>query len=71
MNNLALLLISNALASIGTGIAMIAVPWYLASLPDGILLFSKSALYVNIFLFVLMPLVGPIVDNNSRKKLMI
>lgn len=71
MNNLALLLISNALASIGTGIAMIAVPWYLASLPDGILLFSKSALYVNIFLFILMPLVGPIVDNNSRKKLMI
>jgi MFS family permease len=69
--SLALLLVSNAAASIGTGVAMIAVPWLLASRPDGSVLFSSVAMAVNIGLFIATPLIGPVIDRGSRHALMI
>ncbi|MCJ8340548.1 MAG: MFS transporter [Pseudomonadales bacterium] len=68
---LILLLISNALASIGTGVAMIAIPWFLATGEGGSVLFGVLATIVNIFLFFLTPFIGPYIDGCSRQKLMI
>lgn len=69
--NLYLLLFSNALASVGAGVAMIAVPWILAKQLGGGVLLSSLATILNVALFLLTPLIGPIVDLYSRKKLMI
>ena len=68
---LALLLFSNAVASVGTGIAMIAVPWLLAQGDDGAVLFSRIATVVNIGLFLVTPFIGPVIDSRPRKQLMI
>lgn len=68
---LILLLISNALASIGTGVAMIAIPWFLATGEGGSVLFGILATVVNICLFFTTPFIGPYIDGCSRQKLMI
>ena len=69
--NIYLILISNALASVGTGVAMIAVPWILAKQLGGGVLLGSLATTLNIALFFFMPLIGPAIDLYSRKKLMI
>ena len=66
-----LLLFSNAIASVGTGIAMIAVPWLLVQTEGGTLLFSGLATAVNFGLFIIMPLTGPVIDALPRKALMV
>jgi MFS family permease len=66
-----LLLVSNAVASVGTGIAMIAVPWLLAQGDDGAVLFSRIATVVNVGLFLITPFIGPVIDSRPRKQLMI
>jgi predicted MFS family arabinose efflux permease len=66
-----LLLFSNAIASVGTGIAMIAVPWLLVQTEGGIVLFGGLATAVNFGLFIIMPLVGPVIDALPRKALMV
>ncbi|EPJ53937.1 MAG: hypothetical protein OFPI_08650 [Osedax symbiont Rs2] len=68
---LILLLISNALASIGTGVAMIAIPWFLATGEGGSVLFGVLATLINIFLFLVTPFIGPAIDSCCRQKLMI
>jgi len=66
-----LLLISNATASVGTGVAMIAIPWLLASQEKGNAFLSVIATIVNIALFLATPLIGPLIDQSSRRSLMI
>lgn len=69
--SMGLLLISNATASIGTGVSMIAIPWLLVSQAGGSFLFSSVAMAVNIALFLATPLIGPVIDMGSRHALMI
>ena len=66
-----LLIISNAAASIGTGVAMIAIPWMLVSQNNGAATFGILATIVNIGLFFGTPFIGPLIDKNSRKALML
>lgn len=66
-----LLLFSNAIASVGTGVAMIAVPWLLVKGDDGAVLLGTLATTVNFGLFIVMPLVGPVIDAWPRKALMV
>ncbi|MES9906258.1 MAG: MFS transporter [Sedimenticola sp.] len=66
------LAISNALASVGTGVSMIALPWLIVS-QYGV---GDNTIYllagiVNLVLFLIVPFVGPIIDNSNRKYLMI
>lgn len=68
---LPLLLISNATASLGAGVAMIAVPWLLVNRPGGAVMFGQLATIVNIILFITTPFIGPFIDINPRKTLMI
>ena len=69
--NLYLLLFSNTMASIGTGVAMIAIPWFIAARDGGDVLFSSLATAVNVVLFVVTPFIGPVIDGWSRKGLMV
>ena len=66
-----LLIISNAAASIGTGVAMIAIPWMLVSQNNGAATFGILATIVNIGLFFGTPFIGPLIDKNSRKTLIL
>ena len=69
---LSLLLLSNALASIGTGVAMIAIPWYLVSSADnGAQVFGLLATAVNLALFFVTPFIGPVIDSQSRRRTMV
>lgn len=69
--NFILLLCSNAIASVGTGVAMIAVPWLFVKGDDGDVLLDTLATTVKFGLFIVMPLVGPVIDAWPRKALMV
>lgn len=67
-----LLAVSNALASVGTGISMIALPWHIVTSANE----NKNLLYMlasiaNLALFLIVPFMGPAIDQKNRKKLMI
>lgn len=68
---LPLLLVSNAVASLGAGVAMIAIPWLLVNREGGAIIFGEIATIVNVVLFVVTPFIGPFIDSNPRKVLMI
>ncbi len=68
---LPLLLVSNAVASLGAGVAMIAIPWFMVNQPGGAVLFGQLATAVNILLFAITPFIGPFIDTKSRTKLML
>lgn len=69
--NLILLLGSNFLASVGIGVAMIAIPWLLATRSDGGVLFGVLMTASNVALAVVTPFIGVIIDRISRKHFMI
>ena len=69
--NLILLLGSNFLASVGIGVAMIAIPWLLATRSDGGVLFGVLMTASNVALAVVTPFIGVIIDRFSRKHLMV
>ena len=71
ISNLTLLLISNAFASVGAGVGMIAAPWLILQEQNGLVIFTGLAMILNLALFFFTPFVGPIIDKYSRKKLMI
>ena len=68
---LPLLLVSNAVASLGAGVAMIAIPWLLVNREGGAVIFGEIATVVNVVLFFVTPFIGPFIDSNPRKILMI
>ena len=68
---LILLLASNFLASVGTGVAMIAIPWLLATRSDGGVLFGVLMTLSNVGLVLATPFVGVMIDRLSRKRFMI
>ena len=69
--NLLLLLASNFLTSIGIGVAMIAIPWLLATRSDGGVLFGVLMTGSNIALALVTPFIGVAIDRQSRKSVMI
>ncbi len=68
---LLLLLLSNAFASVGIGVAMIAVPWMLASMTGGGVLFGVLITSANIMLAIMTPWMGAFIDSLRRKSFMI
>ena len=68
---LVMLLLSNAFASVGIGVAMIAVPWMLASMTGGGVLFGVLITVANIALAVMTPWTGAFIDSLRRKSFMI
>lgn len=68
---LVLLLVSNFLASVGIGVAMIAIPWLLATRSDGGVLFGVLMTLSNIALAIATPFIGVLIDRISRKRMMI
>lgn len=68
---LILLLASNALASVGVGVAMIAVPWILASQIDDGILFGVLITAANVVLAIVAPWTGVFIDSTVRRKFMI
>ena len=68
---LVLLLLSNALGSVGVGIAMIAVPWVLASQYENGVLFGFLITGANIALAILAPWTGVLIDSTVRQRFMV
>lgn len=68
---LLLLLASNALASIGVGVAMIAVPWVLAGKFDNGVFFGILITGANIALALLAPWTGVLIDSTVRQRFMV
>ncbi|MBD3109712.1 MFS transporter [Bacillus sp. AGMB 02131] len=64
-------LAANIASSIGLGITMIAIPWFLVSSPDGNTTLGYITLLMTIFNFALTPLIGGLIDKFPRKKLLI
>ncbi|MBL6782310.1 MAG: hypothetical protein ISQ21_04660, partial [Alphaproteobacteria bacterium] len=51
--------------------AMIAVPWLLVNQPGGVQVFGQLVIIVNSILFITTLFIGPYIDSNNRKTLMI
>jgi MFS family permease len=66
-----LILIANFLLVVGSGITWIAVPWLLIHQPDGTFIFGFSNSALTLLIFLLLPLLGKIIDSNSRKKILV
>lgn len=64
-------LAANIASSIGLGITMIAIPWFLVSSPDGNTTLGYITLVMTIFNFALTPLIGGLIDKFPRKKMLI
>ncbi|KMP71030.1 hypothetical protein TU62_29570 [Bacillus cereus] len=69
--NLNLLFIGNVVSSIGVGITGIAVPWLILSIYDAEKVYGLSYLLLTITAFFLSPYIGVLVDQYSRKKIII
>ncbi|RXJ00686.1 MFS transporter [Anaerobacillus alkaliphilus] len=65
------LLLANTFSSMGSGITMIAIPWLFLTKEGGGILLGYMTLLSTILMFVVTPYVGVIIDQLSRKKLLI
>jgi MFS family permease len=66
-----LILLSNFLLVVGSGITWIAVPWLLIQKPNGEALYGISNAILTLLIFVLLPYLGRVIDRNSRKKVVV
>ena len=66
-----LIIFANIASSIGSGITMIAIPWLLVTSDDGDAVFGYVTLGMTILSFILTPFVGHLVDQMSRKKILL
>ncbi|WP_203248309.1 MFS transporter [Sporosarcina beigongshangi] len=66
-----LIIFANIASSIGSGITMIAVPWLLVTGKNGDAVFGYVTLCMTILSFILTPFVGHLVDQMSRKKILL
>jgi MFS family permease len=69
--NARLILISNFLLVVGSGITWIAVPWLLIHQPNGEQLFGVSNTLLTLVLLLLVPFLGKLIDRSSRKKMIV
>lgn len=67
--NFLLLIGSNMISRVGSGITLIGVPWYLVTSHNGDQLLGFVTLFATILLFFVSPNVGVWVDRYSRKRL--
>jgi len=65
------LMTANVIAGIGTGITMIAIPWYMINREGGEELYGYVTLVSTILLFMVSPYLGVLVDRYSRKKVIL
>jgi MFS family permease len=66
-----LILLSNFLLVVGSGVTWIAVPWLLIHQPDGESLYGISNAALTLLIFVLLPYLGKVIDRTSRKKVIV
>lgn len=66
-----LIIFANIASSIGSGITMIAIPWLLVTSDNGDAVFGYVTLGMTILSFILTPFVGHLVDQMSRKKILL
>jgi MFS family permease len=66
-----LILLSNFLLVVGSGITWIAVPWLLIHRPNGEALFGISNAGLTLLIFILLPYLGKLIDRTSRKKIIV
>lgn len=65
------LLIGNIVSSIGSGVTMIGVPWLLINRAGGEHIYGYSALIITLFMFLVSPHIGVIIDRFPRKRLLL
>src|SRR6516225_1531251 len=66
-----LILLSNFLLVVGSGITWIAVPWLLIHQPNGEALYGISNAGLTLLIFLLLPYLGKFIDRTSRKKVIV
>ncbi|MET1013633.1 MAG: MFS transporter [Paenisporosarcina sp.] len=66
-----MIIFANISSSIGSGITMIAIPWMLVTGKDGNEVFGYVTITTTILSFILTPYIGNLIDNMSRKKLLL
>lgn len=66
-----MILFANIASSVGSGITMIAIPWMLVTSKDGNEVFGYVTIATTILSFILTPFIGNLIDNMSRKKLLL
>jgi MFS family permease len=66
-----LILLSNFLLVVGSGITWIAVPWLLIHRPNGEALYGLSNAGLTLLIFLLLPYLGKFIDRTSRKKVIV
>lgn len=64
------ILLSDLFTSVGSGITMIAIPWYLVNQPGGEKVFGFLTIISTIALFFLSPYFGAVIDKFSQKRLL-
>ncbi|MEH0154233.1 MFS transporter [Limibacter armeniacum] len=69
--NIKLLLGSNMLSHIGTGISMIALPWILIKEFEGEQSYAITIVLLNLFNILILPYAGTLIDRFSRKSIML
>ncbi|MCR6107779.1 MFS transporter [Salipaludibacillus agaradhaerens] len=65
------MLATNMFSSMGSGMTMIAVPWLFVTKDGGETVFGYVTLCVTILLFMSTPFIGNLIDQVSRKRLLI
>ncbi|NDI34079.1 MFS transporter [Chengkuizengella sediminis] len=65
------ILAANIFSSIGSGITMIAIPWMIVTRENGASTLGYVILLLTIILFLIAPFIGNLVDQLSRKKLLL
>jgi MFS family permease len=66
-----LILLSNFLLVVGSGITWIAVPWLLIHQPNGEALYGISNAVLTLLIFILLPYLGKVIDRSSRKRVIV
>ncbi|MBV8329969.1 MAG: MFS transporter [Verrucomicrobia bacterium] len=66
-----LILTANFLLVVGSGITWIAVPWLLIHEPNGYAIYGLSSSALTLLVFLLLPVLGKVIDRNSRKKVVL
>jgi len=66
-----LILLANIASSIGSGITMIAVPWLLVTSDNGNVLYGYITLGMTLINFFITPSIGSLIDQVSRKNLLL
>ncbi|WP_243292262.1 MFS transporter [Bacillus sp. FJAT-47783] len=69
-NKIIPILLSDLFTSVGSGITMIAIPWYLVNQPGGEKVFGLLTIISTTALFLLSPYFGAVIDKFSQKRLL-